>query len=76
MNGWFVPSVGIPMLPAIVFHGDQDRNVDPLVGETFARSEQLDKAGVMLGDAGEANRKVVDSCADLILRRCQRNLPT
>ena len=32
MNGWFVPSVGMPMLPAIVFHGDQDRTVDPLVG--------------------------------------------
>jgi len=44
--------------------------------ETFARSEQLDKAGVMLGDAGEATQKVVDSCADLILRRCQRNLLT
>jgi hypothetical protein len=32
MNGWFVPPVGMPMLPAIVFHGDQDRTVDPLVG--------------------------------------------
>ena len=35
--------------------------------ETFARSEQLDKAWVTLGDAREANQKVVDTCADLIL---------
>ena len=35
---------------------------------TFARSEQLDKAWVTLGDAREANqKKVVDTCADLIL---------
>jgi hypothetical protein len=34
---------------------------------TFARSEQLDKTWVMLGDAGEANQKVVDTYADLIL---------
>ena len=36
-------------------------------GYTFARSEQLDKAWVTLGDAREANQKVVDTCADLIL---------
>ena len=34
---------------------------------TFARTEQLDKAWVTLGDARDANQKVVDACADLIL---------
>ena len=34
---------------------------------TFARSEQLDKAWVTLGDAREANQNVVDTCADMIL---------
>jgi len=32
MNGRFVPPIGMLMLPAIVFQGDQDRTVDPLVG--------------------------------------------
>jgi hypothetical protein len=34
---------------------------------TVARTEQLDKAWVTLGDARDANQKVVDACADLIL---------
>src|SRR5215204_1999218 len=36
-------------------------------GYTFARSEQLDKVWVTLGDAREVNQKVVDTCAELIL---------
>ena len=34
---------------------------------THARTEQLDKAWVTLGDSRDTNQKVVDTCADLIL---------
>ena len=36
-------------------------------GYTFARSEQLDKAWVTLGDSRNENQRVIDACATLIL---------
>jgi hypothetical protein len=35
----------------------------------YAKSEQLDKPWVTLGDSREANQKVVDACVDLILAK-------
>lgn len=34
---------------------------------TYAKSEQLDKLWVTLGDSRDANQKLVDACAELIL---------
>jgi hypothetical protein len=38
-----------------------------------ARSEQLEKEWVMLGDARDANQRVIEACAELILNTPQKS---
>jgi len=69
-------TVAVPLaaqLCAIKFNA-QDPAIVAAKGEklkaasySYARSEQLDKSWITLGNARDTNQRVVDACADLIL---------